>query len=58
CVGLGVSTPEQAKAVAKYADGVIVGSAFINALQKAPNFEAGLIAVRNLARELKAGVAA
>ena len=58
CVGLGVSTPEQAKDVARYADGVIVGSAFINALQKAPNFEAGLVTVKELARELKAGVAA
>lgn len=56
-VGLGVSTPEQAAGVAKYADGVIVGSAFINAVQQAPNLEAGLAAVKELAQRLKAGIA-
>ena len=56
-VGLGVSTPEQAAGVAKYADGVIVGSAFINAVQQAPNLEAGLVAVKDLAQRLKASIA-
>ena len=55
-VGLGVSTPDQAAGVAKYADGVIVGSAFINAVQKAPDFASGLAAVTKLAQELKAGI--
>jgi tryptophan synthase alpha chain len=55
-VGLGVSTREQAKGVAAYADGVIVGSAFIKALLDAPDEESGLIAVRNLAAELAKGV--
>jgi len=55
-VGLGVSTREQAKGVAGYADGVIVGSAFINALLDAPNEEAGLLAVKTLASELAQGV--
>lgn len=55
-VGLGVSTREQAKGVAAYADGVIVGSAFIKALLDAPNEEAGLAAVRSLASELALGV--
>ena len=50
-VGLGVSTPEQAEGVAKYANGVIVGSAFINAVAKAPDFESGLKAVTKLASE-------
>lgn len=58
CVGLGVSTPEQAREVAKYADGVIVGSAFINAIQNAPDFASGLNQVRELATKLKAGVLA
>ena len=31
-VGLGVSTPEQAHEIAQYADGVIVGSAFVTAI--------------------------
>ena len=55
-VGLGVSTPDQAEGVAKYANGVIVGSAFINAVAKAADFESGLEAVRQLAAELKVGI--
>ncbi len=55
-VGLGVSTREQAKGVAAYADGVIVGSAFINKLLDAPNEESGLQAVQDLAAELSKGV--
>jgi tryptophan synthase alpha chain len=55
-VGLGVSTREQAKDVASYADGVIVGSAFIKVLQDAPDEESGLAAVTELARELSKGV--
>jgi tryptophan synthase alpha chain len=55
-VGLGVSTREQAKGVAAYADGVIVGSAFIKAIQDAPDEESGLVAVTELARELSKGV--
>jgi tryptophan synthase alpha chain len=55
-VGLGVSTREQAKGVAAYADGVIVGSAFIKAIQDAPDEESGLVAVTELARELAKGV--
>ncbi len=55
-VGLGVSTPEQAADVAKYANGVIVGSAFINAVQKASNFADGLKLVERLAIELKSGI--
>ena len=32
CVGIGVSTPEQARTVGRYADGVIVGSALVHTL--------------------------
>ena len=55
-VGLGVSTREQAKGVAGYADGVIVGSAFIKALLDATDEAAGLAAVKILASELALGV--
>jgi tryptophan synthase alpha chain len=55
-VGLGVSTREQAKGVAAYADGVIVGSAFINKLLDASDEESGLEAVKELATELSKGV--
>jgi tryptophan synthase alpha chain len=56
CVGLGVSTREQAAEVAGYADGVIVGTAFVRALSEAPDAPTGLRAVRNLAESLAAGV--
>jgi tryptophan synthase alpha chain len=56
-VGLGVSTPEQAAEVAGYADGVIVGSAFVQRLLDAgDDHAAGIEAVRRLAGELAAAV--
>lgn len=55
-VGLGVSTREQAKNVAGYADGVIVGSAFIKAIQDAPSESEGLKSVKELAQQLSLGV--
>ena len=51
CVGLGVSNGEQAAEVAAYADGVIVGSAFVRTLQ-----DEGVDAVRVLAQDLASGV--
>ena len=56
CVGLGVSTREQARSLAAYADGVIVGSAFIKLLLNAKDEQAGLDAVSHLAKELAIGV--
>ncbi|MFF3495099.1 tryptophan synthase subunit alpha [Streptomyces sp. NPDC002795] len=56
CVGLGVSNAAQAKEVAGFADGVIVGSAFVKRMLDAPDEKAGLEAVRALAGELAAGV--
>jgi tryptophan synthase alpha chain len=56
CVGLGVSTREQAKSLAAYADGVIVGSAFIKLLLNAKDEQVGLLAVSQLAKELAIGV--
>ncbi|WP_030542926.1 tryptophan synthase subunit alpha [Streptomyces albus] len=56
CVGLGVSNPEQAAEVAAFADGVIVGSAFVKRLLDAPDLETGLAEVRLLAGELAKGV--
>ncbi len=55
CVGLGVSTGDQAAEVGRFADGVIVGSAFVRCLLDAPD-AAGVGAVRALAAELAAGV--
>lgn len=55
-VGLGVSTPEQAAEIAQFADGVIVGSAFIRAVLDAPDEAAALVAVESLAKALADGV--
>jgi tryptophan synthase alpha chain len=51
CVGLGVSNGDQAAEVARYADGVIVGSALVRALQ-----EDGVDGVRRLTADLAEGV--
>lgn len=55
CVGLGVSDGHQAAEVALYADGVIVGSAFVRQLLDQPG-PAGVAGVRALAAELAVGV--
>jgi tryptophan synthase alpha chain len=57
-VGLGVRDGAQAAEVAGFADGVIVGSAFVQRLLTAPNLDAGVTAVRDLAADLAAGVRA
>jgi tryptophan synthase alpha chain len=56
-VGLGVSTGDQAAEVAAYADGVIVGSAFVRRLLDAgSDRRTGLEGLGELTRELAAGV--
>ncbi|GAA1961047.1 tryptophan synthase subunit alpha [Nocardioides panacihumi] len=56
-VGLGVSNGDQAAAVAAYADGVIVGSAFVRALlDHAGDRSAALGALTTLTEDLAAGV--
>jgi len=56
CVGLGVSDGDQAAEVASFADGVIVGSAFVRALLDASSPADGVRAVEKLAAELAEGV--
>jgi tryptophan synthase alpha chain len=55
-VGLGVRDGAQAAEVAGFADGVIVGSAFVQRLLDAPDLAAGVQGVRELAEDLAAGV--
>jgi tryptophan synthase alpha chain len=55
CVGLGVSDAEQAAEVAAFADGVIVGSAFVRRLLDSPDAD-GVRAAGELAAELARGV--
>lgn len=50
-IGFGISTPEQAKKVSKYADGVIVGSAVVNLINK--NRRDAVKLVKNLSREIR-----
>jgi tryptophan synthase alpha chain len=56
CVGLGVSTGDQAAQVAAFADGVIVGSALVRCLTDAGSRLDGLTAIRALSADLAAGV--
>ena len=56
CVGLGVSDGAQAAEIAGYADGVIVGSAFVRRMLDADDAAAGAAAVRTFAGELARGV--
>jgi tryptophan synthase alpha chain len=58
CVGLGVSDGAQAAEVAAFADGVIVGSAFVRALLDAEDGAAGAAAAGRLAADLARGVRA
>jgi tryptophan synthase alpha chain len=55
-VGLGVSTAAQAADIAAYADGVIVGSAFVRKLLDAASPAEGIRAVGALAADLAKGV--
>lgn len=55
-VGLGVSTGSQAREIAQYADGVIVGSAFINLILEADSESDANSKVRALAEELAEAV--
>jgi len=56
-VGLGVSTGDQARTVGQFADGVIVGSAFVRRVLEADNADHAVAQVGELAAELVAAVA-
>jgi tryptophan synthase alpha chain len=55
-VGLGVSNRDQAREVAGFADGVIVGSAFVRRLGDAPDSASAIEAAGALAADLASGV--
>lgn len=52
-VGLGISSADNVREVARYADGVIVGSAFVRIVLNSSNIEEAIINIRNLAREMR-----
>jgi tryptophan synthase alpha chain len=60
CVGFGVKTAADAKAIAAYADGVVVGSSLINALYATLKDDKAtpstIPAVTALVKELASGV--
>ena len=61
CVGFGVKTAEQARVIAKDADGVVVGSALVSAVEKSLNKQGRPTAktpkaVHDLVREIAKGV--
>jgi tryptophan synthase alpha chain len=56
CVGLGVSTPQQAAEVARYADGVIVGSAFVRLVLQSDDPAKGAADAASLAAGMAAAV--
>jgi tryptophan synthase alpha chain len=56
CVGLGVSTGDQAAEVGAYADGVIVGSAFVKALGEDLEHDGPMDHLAATVRDLRAGV--
>jgi tryptophan synthase alpha chain len=54
CVGFGVSTPEHARDLARFADGVVVGSALVDRIAAAASPEEAIDAAAAFVAELKA----
>lgn len=52
-VGLGISSADNVREVARYADGVIVGSAFVRIVLNSSNTEEAIINIRTLAQEMR-----
>ncbi len=56
CVGFGVSTPEHARAIGRFADGVVVGSAIVNRISAAESRDEAVESVSAFVREMKAAL--
>jgi tryptophan synthase alpha chain len=54
CVGFGVSTPDHAREIARFADGVVVGSAIVERIERAKTPEDAVDSVARFVAELKA----
>jgi tryptophan synthase alpha chain len=54
CVGFGISKPEHARAVGAVADGVVVGSAFVDRIEAASSRDEAVDTVARFTAELKA----
>jgi tryptophan synthase alpha chain len=53
CVGFGVSTPEHAAQIAAFADGVVVGSALVDRIERAASPDAAIADAAAFVEELK-----
>jgi tryptophan synthase alpha chain len=58
CVGFGISTPAQAAELRDVVDGIVVGSAFVDAIEAADSRAAALDSVAKLASSLKGALKA
>ena len=56
CVGFGIKTPEQAEKIAALADGVVVGSAFINQIERATTDDQAISNVLALCNDLSTAI--
>ena len=56
CVGFGIKDAETARQVARTSDGVVVGSAIVNAVANAESAEQGLAAVNQLVSEIRSAI--
>jgi tryptophan synthase alpha chain len=56
CVGFGISTPDHARTVGAFADGVVVGSALVNLVERAKTPDEAVDAVAQLASSMKAAL--
>jgi tryptophan synthase alpha chain len=56
-VGFGISTPQQAKTIAKWADAVVVGSAIIKKIRESKSPKAMVSGVGKLTKSLKQAIA-
>ena len=54
CVGFGVSTPAHAAEIGRYADGVVVGGAVVDRIERAKSRDEAVSAVARFVAELKA----
>jgi tryptophan synthase alpha chain len=54
CVGFGIATPEQAAAIARHADGVVVGSALVDRIARAKSREEAVTEAASFVAALKA----
>jgi tryptophan synthase alpha chain len=56
CIGFGISSPEQAAAIARHADGVVVGSALVDRIGRAASREDAVTEAASFVASLKAAL--